>query len=73
MAIPCRQSMEFVKLHGIPSSTAISGASEKFTRIKANMIVQNFIAHHEISYSSPASQVIEMMRYQTFSDIQLTF
>jgi len=60
MAIPSRQSMEFLKLHGIPSSTASSGASEKFTRVKANMIVQNFIAHHEISYGSPASLAIKM-------------
>jgi len=52
--------MEFLKLHDIPSSTATSEASEKFTRIKANMIVQNFIAHHEIGYGSPASQAIKM-------------
>ena len=47
MAIPSRQSMEFLKLHGIPSSTANSGASE-FTRVYADMIVQNFIAHRNL-------------------------
>jgi len=35
MAISSRQSVEFLKLHGIPSSTASSGASEKFTRVTA--------------------------------------
>jgi len=48
MAIPSRQSMEFLKLHGIPSSTAISGASEKFTRIKANMIVIVILTVHVV-------------------------
>jgi len=31
------------KLHGIPWSTANCEASEKFTRVKVDMIVQNFI------------------------------
>jgi len=30
MTIPSGQSMEFLKLHGIPTSTASSEASEKF-------------------------------------------
>jgi len=55
MAIPNRRCVEFLKLHGIPSSTANSGASEKSSRIYADMIVQNFIAHDEISYDLPAS------------------